>query len=142
MADRVRITNGSDHDVGLISQSGIEYNIRPGTFIALTREDAEYMVAIAPKLFATKEHAGELRLDDEDMAKDLNLVAPGEPSPVDDVVIKKALSGNMASLKKYVAGITEPYLIDTVCRMARAMDLPVSKMKVLQEAFPNKFIND
>ena len=33
MADRVRITNGSQHDVGLVSQSGIEYNIRPGTFI-------------------------------------------------------------------------------------------------------------
>lgn len=142
MADRVRITNGSQHDVGLISQSGIEYNIRPGTFITLTREDAEYMVAIAPKLFATKEHAGELRMDDEETAKDLNLVAPGEPSPADDVVVRKALNGNMGSFRKYVAELKDQYLIDTVCQTAKAMDLPMSKMKVLQEAFPTKFIND
>lgn len=100
------------------------------------------MVAIAPKLFATKTHAGELRMDDEETAKDLNLVAPGEPSPADDAVIKKALAGNMGSFRKYVAELNEPYLIDAVCQMARTMDLPMSKMKVLQDAFPTKFIND
>lgn len=139
--ERVRITNTSQHDVGLVTQNNIEYNIRPGTFISLTREDAEYMVAIAPKLFATENRAGELRIDDEGLAKDLNLVAPGDPSPADAAVVKKALSGNLAQLKKYVATLEEPYLINVVCQTAKEMDLPVSKMKVLQEAFPMKFID-
>ena len=140
MAERVRITNTSVHDVGLVTQSGIEYNIRPGAFITLTKDDAEYMVAMAPALFATEYRAGELRLDNEELAKDLNLVAPGEPSPADDVVVKKALSGTANQIKKYVEGVEDPMTIDAIVRMAHQMDLSQSKMKIIQEAFPHKFI--
>lgn len=142
MENRVRITNTSQHDVGLLSQSGVGYNIRPGTFITLSREDAEYMVAIAPKLFASAEHAGELRIDNEELAKDLNIAAPGDPTPADESVIRKALSGTANAVKKYVANIEDPYLIECIYQTAMKMDLPQSKMNVLKEAFPNKFIND
>ena len=141
MAERVRISNTSRHDVGLVTQSGIEYNIRPGAFIALSKDDAEYMVAIAPRLFATDERPGELRIDNEELAKDLNIVAPGDPSPTDDIVIKKALSGTVNQLKKYVADVESPLLIDAICEMAKTMDLPQSKMRVIQDAFPHKFID-
>jgi len=100
------------------------------------------MVALAPKLFATPTHAGELRIDDEELANNLSLVAPGDPSPADDVVVRKALGGNNASLKKYLATVKEPYLIEAVCTMAKEMDLPTSKMKLIKEAFPNKFLDD
>ena len=141
MAERIRITNTSQHAVGLISQNNIEYNIRPGTFITLPKEDVEYMVAIAPKLFASADRAAELRLDNEEVAKDLNLVAPGDPTPADESVIRKALGGSVKSVEKYVDGIEDPYLIEAICQTAKAMDLPASKMSVLKEAFPNKFID-
>lgn len=141
MAERIRITNTSQHAVGLVSQSNIEYNIRPGTFITLPKEDVEYMVAIAPKLFASEERAAELRLDNEEVAKDLNLVAPGDPTPADESVIRKALGGSLKSVEKYVETIKDPYLIEAVCETAKAMDLPQSKMKILKEAFPRKFID-
>ena len=48
----------------------------------------------------------------------------------------------MGSVKKYIQTLTEPFIIDTVCRVAKAMDLPDSKMKALREAFPNKFLDD
>lgn len=140
--DRVRITNTSQHDVGLINQNGVEYNIRPGTFITLAKDDAEYMVAIAPKLFATTEHAGELRVDNEEFAKDLNIAAPGDQTPADEAVIRKALGGNLAQMRKYVGNIEDPYLIECVYQTAMKMDLPQSKMNILKEAFPQKFIND
>ena len=142
MADRVRITNTSTHDVGLVSQSGIEYNIRPGTFITLAKDDAEYMIALAPKLFAAEDRCGELRIDNEELAKDLNIAAPGDPSPADDAVVRKALGGTVAQLKKYVSEAEEPMLVDAICRMAEKMDLPQSKMRVIKEAFPHKFLDD
>lgn len=142
MAERVRITNTSIHDVGLVAQNGIEYNIRPGAFISLPKDDAEYMVAIAPRLFAAKDRAGELRIDNEELARDLNIAAPGDPSPADDVVVKKGLSGTVNQVKKYVSEIEDPMLIDAVCRMAKELDLPQSKMRVIKEAFPSKFIDE
>ena len=142
MADRVRITNTSQHDVGLINQNNVEYNIRPGAFITLTRDDAEYMVAIAPKLFATADRAAELRIDDIELAKDLNIAAPGEATPGDEMVIKKALSGTAKSIEKYVSEITDPYQIEQIYQTAIKMDLSQSKMRVLKEAFPEKFVNE
>lgn len=140
--DRVRITNTSQHDVGLINQNHVEYNIRPGSFITLTKDDAEYMVAIAPKLFATKDHAAELRIDNDELAKDLNIAGPGDPTPADESVIRKALSGSAKNVEKYVSEITDPYLIEVVYQTAKKMDLPQSKMRILKEAFPEKFIDD
>lgn len=142
MENRVRITNTSQHDVGLLNQNGIGYNIRPGTFITLSREDAEYMVAIAPKLFASADHAGELRIDNEELAKDLNIAAPGDPTPADESIIRKGLGGSLNAMKKYLSNITDPYLIECVYQTAKKMDLPQSKMNVLKEAFPEKFIDD
>lgn len=142
MAERIRIINTSRADCGLRTQNGIEYNIKAGAFITLPKEDAEYVVAIAPKLFATNDRAGVLRLDNEDLAKDLNLVAPGDPTPADAMVIQKALNGTVNAVKKYVADITDPYHIEAVVQTAKSMDLPTSKMKVLKEAFPDKFIDD
>lgn len=140
--DRVRITNTSQHDVGLVNQNGVEYNIRPGTFIALTKDDVEYMVAIAPKLFASAERAAELRIDNEELAKDMNIAAPGDPTPADESVIRKALGGNLTQLRKYVSNIEDPYLIEAIYQTALKMDLPQSKMNILREVFPQKFIND
>ena len=142
MAERVRITNTSQHDVGLINQNNVEYNIRPGAFITLTRDDAEYMVAIAPKLFATVDRAAELRIDDIELAKDLNIAAPGEATPGDEMVIRKVLGGTAKNIEKYVSEITDPYQIEQIYQTAIKMDLSQSKMKVLKEAFPEKFVNE
>lgn len=136
MADRVRITNVTRHDIGLRNQTGIEYNIRPHAFITLGKDDAEYMIAIARELF----DGGELRVNDEELANNLDLLKPNDPAPSDDDVIRKALSGKAAEVKKYLSAQTSPFVIDCICEVAKQMDLPASKMKLVQEAFPNKFI--
>lgn len=138
MADRIRITNESKHNIGLKNQGGIEYNLRPGTFITLAKDEAEYMIAIGKKMFDT----GELRIDNEEMAKDLDILAPGDPSPASDDVIKKALNGSAKQLEKYLDTVKEPYVIEAIYQMSKTMDLPTSKMNLIKEAFPNKFIND
>lgn len=137
MAERVRITNMAKHDIGLINQTGIEYNIKAGMFITLGKDDAEYMVAIARKSFEN----GKLVLGDKELAADLGLTAPDEMNPNSEEAVRKALGGNAKALKKYVDGIQGESLIEVIWEVANQMDLPASKMAVLKEAFPQKFVD-
>lgn len=137
MAERVRITNMAKHDIGLVNQTGIEYNIKAGMFITLGKDDAEYMVAMARKSFEN----GKLVLGDKELAADLGLMTPDELNPNSEEAVRKALGGNVKALKKYVEGIQEESLIEVIWEVANQMDLPASKMAVLKEAFPQKFVD-
>ena len=137
MAERVRITNMAKHDIGLVNQTGIEYNIKPGMFITLGKDDAEYMAAMARRCFAN----GKLVLGDAELAADLGLTSPDEVNPNSEEAVRKALSGNVNALKKYVKSIQEESLIEVIWEVAGQMDLPSSKMTVLKEAFPQKFVD-
>lgn len=137
MAERVRITNMAKHDIGLVNQTGIEYNIKAGMFITLGKDDAEYMVAMARKSFEN----GKLVLGDRELAADLGLTTPDELNPNSEEAVRKALGGNAKVLKKYVEGIQEESLIEVIWEVANQMDLPASKMAVLKEAFPQKFVD-
>lgn len=137
MAERVRITNMAKHDIGLINQTGIEYNIKAGMFITLGKDDAEYMVAMARKSFEN----GKLVLGDKELAADLGLTTPDELNPNSEEAVRKALGGNAKALKKYVESIQEESLIEVIWEVANQMDLPASKMAVLKEAFPQKFVD-
>lgn len=135
MGDRVRITNKAKHDIGLRNQTGIEYNIKAGMFITLSRDDAEYMVALARRMFEN----GKLVLGDEQLAADLAVAKPTDPNPNSEETVRKALSGTPKALKKYVESIKEESVIEVIYEVAHQMDLPTSKMNILKEAFPKKF---
>ena len=137
MAERVRITNMTKHDIGLVNQTGIEYNIKPGMFITLGRDDAEYMAALARRMFAN----GKLVLGDQQLAADLDLAKPDGLNPNSEEAVRKALAGTVKTLKKYVESIQENSLIEVIYEVAHQMDLPSSKMTILKEAFPQKFVD-
>ena len=135
MAERVRITNESVHDCGVKLQNGIEYNIRPGAFITLTKEDVEYLVSIAHEEFNT----GELRIGDKETAEDLNVLKPGDAAPISEDEIRKALNGRVSAIRDYLEGIDNDYVKQAIIHVAHEMDLPTSKMKLLKEFFPKQF---
>ena len=137
MAERVRITNMAKHDIGLINQTGIEYNIKAGMFITLGKDDAEYMVALARRMFEN----GKLELGDKQLAADLGLTKQDQLNPNSEEAVRKALSGTAKALKKYVDSIEENSLIEVIYEVAHQMDLPASKMAVLKDAFPQKFVD-
>lgn len=52
--------------------------------------------------------------------------------------IRKHLSGSASKLKAWLEGITEPYLLEEIVAVALTMDLPASKLQVLQDRCPGK----
>lgn len=135
MADRVRVRNTTPYDIGVVTQNGLGYNIKAKLFMMLNREDVEYIMAIAPKLFA---HPAQLVVEDEELTQAAGIETVKEAA-YDDAAIEKVLKGSVAKMKAFVEeNKRNLHVLEMLCQAASTMDLPVSKIKVLQEAMPHR----
>lgn len=139
MTDRVKVKNMTPYNIGLKAQNGIEYNIKPGLFITMSKEDVEYNMAIAPKLFRKP-----ARLVVEDVALNEMMGITKEDTEVcSKEVAIKYLKGSAAKLKTFLSENNEPHVLETVAITAKEMDLPASKITILQEFMPQRdFLNN
>lgn len=138
MTERVRVRNVAPYNVGLKAQNGIEYNIKAGTFQAMNREDVEYNMAIAPALFAAP---ARLIVEDEELNKIMG-IDPTESEIVDAAVAEKYLKGSAAKLRAWLEENREPHVLEIVCEAAQKMDLPTSKVRILQEFVPGRNLTE
>lgn len=136
MSDRVRVNNVTPYAIGLKSQSGIEYNIRPHAFVVMHRDDIEYNMAIAPSLFQSP---ARLIVEDQDL-NDIMGIVPAEETACDKEEIDKILKGSAAKIEAWLNEHNQPHVIESVYTAAKEMDLPASKIKVLQKFMPNRDI--
>lgn len=139
MADRVRVRNTTPYDIGVMTQNGLGYNIKAKLFLMLNREDVEYIMAIAPKLFS---HPAQLVVEDEELTQAAGIETVKEAA-YDDATIEKILKGSASKLKTFVEENKKNlHVLEMLCLASAEMDLPVSKVKVLQEVMPQRDFMD
>ena len=136
MNERVRVRNVATYNVGLTAQNGIEYNIKPGTFQTMNREDVEYNMAVAPALFAVPARL----VVEDDVLNEMMGIDHSENGIVDAAVAEKYLKGSANKLREWLNENNEPHVLEIVCKAAEKMDLPTSKVRVLQEFVPARDI--
>ena len=126
--EKTRVYNQRKYDVGMILQNGAERVVHPGSFI-------QYLASIAPALFDGEK---QLRLEDRALAAQLGFVDDAQAETLDADVIRKKLNQRAPQLRAWLDGVTEPYLLDAICDVAAEMDLPASKLQLLQERMPGR----
>ena len=57
---------------------------------------------------------------------------------LDDEEIRKNLSQRVSQVKAWLDSIEEAYRLDAICDVAAGMDLPASKLQLLQEKLPER----
>lgn len=139
MADRVRVRNATKYDIGLTTMTGFGYNIKPGLFIIMNREDVEYNMALAPRLF---EAPARLVVEDVELSQAVGIDDPKAATPSDQELLK-ILKGNAGKLKDYIEkNRMNEHILERLAGLAKDADLPASKIKVMQDALPQRdFIN-
>lgn len=133
MADRVRVRNTTKYDIGLVTQTGLGYNIKAGLFITMSRDDVEYNMALAPKLFVKP---AQLVVEDDELSQSVGIDSFKEAA-ISDAEIEKVLKGTAAKMKAFVQENKENHhILEALAGKAEKMDLPASKIRVLQEVLP------
>ena len=133
--DKIRVYNPRKYDIGLVLQSGMERVIHPGSFTPMARDDIEYAASMAPALF---EGEKQLRLEDRALAVQLGFIQDESEPTLDAEEIRKKLGQRPAQIKAWLDTIQEGYLLDAICDVAATMDLPASKLQLLQDRLPER----
>lgn len=133
MAEKVKVRNVTTYDIGLKAINGIEYNIKAGLFTRMDKDDVEYNMAAAPSLFAAPP---QLVVEDEELNEAFGVDASAEIC--DKETAEKYLKGGAAKLKNWLSENNQPNVLEVVYNTAKTMDLPASKIKILQEFMPRR----
>ena len=137
---RIRVYNRCNYDIGVTLTSGQKPNIRKGSFLPLSVDDILYIESIARgrKPFSSKE-----LVPVSDAGKDLTLEDLGGYT---DTYAEQHFSKDeiMANLKKpfkavenWLNKIEDPVELHAIAEVAVKMDLPGSKLKLVQAKIPS-----
>lgn len=135
-----RVENRCNFDVGVTLTSGQQPNIRKGSFLPLSVNEILYIESIARgrRPFSS----GELvAVDDNGKALKLEDLGGYTDTYTEKHFSKEEISANLKKsakqIESWLEGITDPVELHAIKETADEMDLPSSKLKVLQEKLPN-----
>ena len=135
MSDRVRVRNATKYDIGLTTMNGFGYNIKAGFFIMMNREDVEYNMALAPRLF---EAPARLVVEDAELSQMVG-IEDVETATYTDADLEKLLRGKPQELKAFMEkNLNNEHILERIAGLAKKLDLPASKIRVMQEALPQR----
>lgn len=137
MSNKIKVYNPQKFDVGVVTpdkQGG--FNIPAGSFMFMTEDDIEYVMSRS-KLFQLgylREQEGSTIVADSgiDVANDANFL--------DDTEIRKKLSLTPKKLGEWLNSDMASHTLDRIYDVAMSMDLPMTKLKLLNERMPDRNI--
>lgn len=128
----IRVRNNNPFNIGVKLSDGREQNIPARSYIPMKEDDIAYISAQSA-LFSK----GYLRIDNEQeeerVLEDIGVVKQENSNFMSDEEITKHLKGSIPHLKKWTGELTDMVLIDRVVRIAKELDLPMSKMSIIKE---------
>lgn len=135
-----RVYNRCGYDIGVTLTSGIQPVIRAGSFLPMTVNDILYLESIArgkKKPFSSKELVAV-----SDDGKDLTLEELGGYTDTysEKHFSKEEISANLKKSAKQIEAwlekIEDVIELNSILDVAKSMDLPTSKMKVIMGKLP------
>lgn len=137
---KFRVYNRTNYDIGVTLSSGQKPNIRKGSFLPLSVDDILYIESIARgrKPFSSKE-----LVPVDPSGKDLSLEDLGgytdeyAEQHFSEEEIKTNLKKPFKAVENWLNKIEDPVELHAIAEVAVKMDLPGSKLKLVQAKMPN-----
>lgn len=136
-----RVYNRCKYDIGIITQNNQSVNVKAGNFVMLTSNDIAFVEGLCAnkKFFSQKmlvpvdENGNEIELE-----KFLIYEDPDAVPHLNDNEIIAALKGPVKKVDEWLKKIDDPEELHAIYKVAMELDLPASKLKILNAKIPNK----
>lgn len=138
MENRVRVQNMTKYNIGIRLMNGIERNIAPGVAIQLPADDVEYIMQLSPRMFAPP---CRLKVFSAELNEIFGITEDANTPSTDKAYIAKKLKAKTEQVKAWLAEVQDGHMIEMICEVAKEMDLPASKMKLVEALVPAKIID-
>ena len=139
MSELYRVYNTCKYDIGIRMQDGRSYNIRPKTFVLLSKSDIAMVENECgeDKFFAKGMLVAKTEEDDPvDIMKEFRIVE--EEGHNDEDTIKAKLAMPVKKIEAWIDTITDEAELYAIWDTAKTMDLPSSKLKLLNSKIPDR----
>lgn len=134
-----RVYNTCKYDIGVKMQDGRQYNIRPGTFILLDANDIAMIEnqCRQDKFFAKGMLVAKTDKDEPvDTMQEFRIME--EEGHNDEDTIKAKLSQPVKKIEAWLETVTDQAELYAIWDTAKTMDLPSSKLKLLNSKIPDR----
>lgn len=138
---RLRVYNRAKYSVGVKTLNGIQYNITPGSFQILTVNDILYIESAFKSKFFTRK----ILVPVDESGKDIDMAELGYGNMADiqevhynDNQIADMLKQSVKKIEAWIETINDAAELHAIFEVAKDMDLPASKLKVLNSHIKNK----
>lgn len=140
MNAQYRVKNMCHYDIGITLPNGISKIIPAGGFQMMTADDIAYVESICTvnKFFSQRMLVPFNTRNEEIKLEEVGMCPLEEISKhMDDVEISMMLKRTPKKLEADLEAVTDPAELDAIARVAKTMDLPASKVKILSAKIPN-----
>lgn len=136
---RVRVFNRAKYDIGVVLVNGVSFNIKSGSFQIMTINDVVYIEsAFQNSKFFTRKLL--VAVDEE--GNDIDVTNLGflyaEDAHLSDIEISEMLKQSAKKIEAWLDTITDDAELHAIYTVAKDMDLPSSKLKILSSKIKNK----
>lgn len=137
---KYRVYNRCKYDIGVNLISGQQTNIIAGTFIMLSINDILYIESTSKrKIFSAKMLVPVDENNNDVGLEDLGGFPDAYAAPhLNDEEIREKLNKSAKVIASWLDEIEEPEELHAIFEVAKEMDLPASKLRVIQAKMPSK----
>lgn len=138
MENKIRLDNPHKFNIGVVTPDKLHgQNVAAGAFIYVTKDELEYLNATSTLISSGKLRVHE-SAEKKEIENDLGLKTEDNANFMSDEDIKKKLTMNANSLKKWLSSVeAEPYVLQRIAEIASGMNLSMNKVQMLQDKIPN-----
>ena len=136
-----RVYNNMHYDIGITLTSGQKPVIKSGSFLPLSVNDILYIESTALRSKPFSSHVFSIK---DSNNKELTLedlggfTDPYAKKHFDSDEIVANLEKSAKSISAWLKEIDDPIELDAIRNVAEQMDLPASKLKIIQAKIPNR----
>lgn len=137
---RYRVKNMCKYNIGVKLVNGLDVMIASGSFQMMTADDIAYVESMCTvnRFFSKRmlipydSQGNEAPLDSMGI-----FVAEDQQVKLDEATIAASLKQSVKKMEAWLADIDDPAELHEIAMIAKSMDLPASKLRVLTAKMPN-----
>lgn len=140
---RYRVVNECKYDIGVKLMNGQQVVIKSHSFQMLTLDDINFIesICVENKFFAKKMLVVYDETGKPVEFEKIGMFVEEDPFPhLNDDEIAALLKQSTKKIEEWLNGVNDPAELHGIFEVAKTMDLPASKLKVLNAKMPEKDI--